>query len=201
MQQVAGDYPENLGAVHAGVAGSSRRRPPGSSGRARRSRRCGSPRPPPAATISWSKTKPSEFIRKFTASSTLPAEGAVAGVVLGQAQAEGAVLHPGEEAVGHVLPPRHPLLRSPTAALEPRAEHQVGLAPRDGRDDLGHQGRIVLVVGMDHHHDVGARRAAPPCSRSSGWRRSRSSGRGRRSRARARARPRASRRSSRRRPG
>jgi hypothetical protein len=86
----------------------------------------------------------------------LAAEGAIARMELGEPEPERLVLDAREEAVGEVLPPGHPLLDGRTAALEPRAEHKVGLPLHDGLDDLRHQGRVVLIVRMDHDHDVGA---------------------------------------------
>ena len=40
-------------------------------------------------------------------------------------------------------------------AEEPAAEHQVALARRDRLDQGRDPGRVVLVVGMEHHDDVG----------------------------------------------
>ena len=41
-------------------------------------------------------------------------------------------------------------------AEEPAAEHQVALARDDRRDERRDPGRVVLVVGVEHHDDVGA---------------------------------------------
>ena len=51
-------------------------------------------------------------------------------------------------------------LGMPPASGSPRnraAEHQVGVAGQDRRDELGDPGRVVLVVRVEHHDDVGAR--------------------------------------------
>ena len=85
----------------------------------------------------------------------MPGVGAEARVVLGEAQAEDGVLEGGQEAVADVLPARHPARER--VAQEAAAEHEVDLAAQDrldeGRDPRG----VVLVVGVEHDHDVGAR--------------------------------------------
>ena len=84
-------------------------------------------------------------------------EGPIAGMKLGQLEAEGEVLHAGEETVGDVLPPRHALLDHRPSALEPRAEHEVRVRAQDRLDDLRDQRGVVLVIRVDHHHDIAAR--------------------------------------------
>ena len=91
--------------------------------------------------------------REVDALEHLPAEGTVAGVELGERQTERAIFCAREEAVRDVLPPGHPLGQR-RAALQPRAEHYVGLPTDDRFDDLRNQPRIVLVVRVDHDHDV-----------------------------------------------
>ena len=92
--------------------------------------------------------------REVDALQHLPAEGTVAGVELGERQTERAIFCAREEAVRDVLPPGHPLGQR-RAALQPRAEHYVGLPTDDRFDDLRNQPRIVLIVGVHHDHDVG----------------------------------------------
>ena len=41
-------------------------------------------------------------------------------------------------------------------APDPRPRHDVRLARDDRRDELREQARVVLEVGVDHHHDLGA---------------------------------------------
>ena len=43
-------------------------------------------------------------------------------------------------------------------AQEPAAEHEVAMTAGDRRDQVGDAGRVVLVVGVEHHHDLGAGR-------------------------------------------
>ena len=61
-------------------------------------------------------------------------------------------------AVGEVLVGRH----AAGARLAPRAdavaEHHVAVAAAQQSHQVRHQPRVVLVVGVDHHHDVGAAR-------------------------------------------
>ena len=70
-------------------------------------------------------------------------------------QSKDPVLEPRQEAVGHVFPPRHALLHG-IGAQQARAEHDIGLAALDRVEDLGQQSRVVLIVRVDHHHDIGA---------------------------------------------
>lgn len=85
----------------------------------------------------------------------LGAVGAVAGVVLAELLAHQDVLGEGEQPVGDVLVQGHAALER-AAAEDARAEDHGVYAIADhrhhGRDELGG----VLVVGVQHHHDVGA---------------------------------------------
>ena len=83
-----------------------------------------------------------------------PAVGAQARVVLGQMEPEGHVLDAGQEPVRDVLPLRHAARER--VAQEPAAQHQVRLAGDDRGDERRDARGVVLVVGVEHHHDVGA---------------------------------------------
>jgi hypothetical protein len=48
-------------------------------------------------------------------------------------------------------------LRRQRVAQEAAAQHQVGVAGDDRGDQLGDPRRVVLVVRVEHHDDVGAR--------------------------------------------
>ena len=75
-------------------------------------------------------------------------------MVLGQVQPEREVLDHRQEAVGDVLPGRHATRQR--VAQEAAAEHEVA-APVDDRLDQRRDPRgVVLVVGVEHHDDVGA---------------------------------------------
>jgi hypothetical protein len=76
-------------------------------------------------------------------------------VVLGQAEAEDGVLERRQEAVADELPARHSARER--IAQEAAAEHEVDFAAQDRLDEGRDPGRVVLVVGMKHDHDVGAR--------------------------------------------
>ena len=83
--------------------------------------------------------------------------GAQARVVLGEVEIERGVLDGGEEDVREVLPLRHAALeRAP--AEHAAAEHRVLVAARDRADEVGQDGRVVLVVRVHHDADVGAAR-------------------------------------------
>ena len=108
----------------------------------------------------------------------VPAVGPQARVVLRQVEAEGRVLEAGQEAVAD---------RTSTWACRRRAGRpgsgcRASGPPRPsriGRDQRRDPGRVVLVVGVEHHDDVGAAAPGPRRSRSSGCRRSPGSGGGR----------------------
>src|SRR6266851_7228347 len=80
-------------------------------------------------------------------------KGAIAGVVLRQFVPEQQIFDSRQDAVGNVFPDRHPAGQRADAE-DARAQHHVEMSagdhPRHGR----HQPRRVLVVGVDHHHDV-----------------------------------------------
>ena len=116
--------------------------------------------------------------------------GAETRVVLGEVEVERRVLDGGQEDVREVLPLRHPALeRAPPE--HPAAEHRIFLSARDRADELGEDGRVVLVIGVHHDADVRAALRARSRSRSSGSRRSRGSRRAsRREGPESRARPR-----------
>ena len=83
-----------------------------------------------------------------------PAVGAVAGVVLGEFLSEQQVLDEREDAVRHVLVDGHPsghgVLRE-----DARPEAHIIHARCDHRGHGRHEARLVLVIGMEHDHDVG----------------------------------------------
>ena len=112
----------------------------------------------PAATTwamsSWSNTKSSLFAWYGIVSSSSPAVGAQAGVVLGQVEPEGDVLDRRQESVADVLPARH--AAGQRVAEEAAAEHEVVRARGDRLDERRDARRVVLVVGVEHHDDVGA---------------------------------------------
>ncbi len=75
-------------------------------------------------------------------------------MVLGQVQAEREILDGRQEPVAEVLPAWHPT--GQWIAQEATAKHEVAAAGHDGRDEVRDPGRVVLVVGVEHDHDVGA---------------------------------------------
>ena len=136
-------------------AGSRPSSPPRSSASGRRSRRCCMPAR--RDDLRDQVLVEHEVVRVQAVRDRLeqpPAVGAQARVVLGQVEPEGRVLDAGQEPVGHELPARH--AAGERVAQEPRPEHEVGLAGEDRRDEVGDPGRVVLVVGVEHHDDVGA---------------------------------------------
>ena len=66
-----------------------------------------------------------------------------------------AILHRREGAIHHVLPARHSVLQGHARHGQPGAQHQVGLPGEDGLHHPPDQLRLVLAVGMQHHHHVG----------------------------------------------
>ena len=82
--------------------------------------------------------------------------GAVAGVQLREVRPHDPVLDRRQAPVGQVLVDGASRPRAPGARLgQARAQHEVGLAAQDRRDQLGDQRGLVLAVGVQHHHDVG----------------------------------------------
>ena len=85
----------------------------------------------------------------------LAAVGAVARVQVGElGAAVTPVLDRGQDAVGDPLVERHARRPGRARLGHARAEHQVGLAAPDRLDQLRDQRRLVLAVGVQHHHDV-----------------------------------------------
>ena len=82
-------------------------------------------------------------------------KGAVARVVLGQLLPDQQVLDRGQGAVGDVLVQRHTTGQR-TTAQNARAQRHVVQAAGDAVCQRGHQPRRVLVVRVNHDHDVGA---------------------------------------------
>ena len=76
-------------------------------------------------------------------------------MVLGQIDQESRVLDRRQENVAEVLPLRHPALDRP-APEHPAPEDRVAAPLEEGLDQVWYDRRIVLVVGMDHHHDIRA---------------------------------------------
>ncbi len=109
-----------------------------------------------AWAIIWlSKTKSSEFSSSGSVCKQFAGEGAEAGVVLGELDAEEEVLKCGEQAVGDVLVERHSALER-ACAENARAEDHVVDAAGDHAGHGGDEEGRVLVVGMNHDDDVGA---------------------------------------------
>jgi len=84
-----------------------------------------------------------------------PGEGAVPGMVFRELVAKEQVLHEGEGAVRHVLPRRHPPLHRPSPE-DAGAKHAVEVTTRDHRRHGRKEARRVLVVRVEHDHDVRA---------------------------------------------
>ena len=66
---------------------------------------------------------------------------------------EGGVFHHSQKQIRPVLPARHAALDG-AAAEHARSENRIGLSTQQGADQLGNDLRIVLMIGMDHHHDL-----------------------------------------------
>ena len=71
-------------------------------------------------------------------------------------RAQDAVLDRRQGPVGDPLVERHPAAPRRAGLGHPRAEDEVGLAVDDRRDQLRDQPGLVLAVGMQHDHDLGA---------------------------------------------
>ena len=85
----------------------------------------------------------------------LAAEGAIAGVVFGELDAQEYVLEGGEEAVGNVFVERHATVQRP-AADDARAQNDIIDIVGDHAGQRRDEQRRVLVIGVDHDHHVGA---------------------------------------------
>ena len=70
--------------------------------------------------------------------------------------AQDEVLDPGQEAIADLLVDGHAPGAGAAFLQHARAEDAIGLAVLDGRDHLRDQRRVVLVIGMHHHDNVGA---------------------------------------------
>ena len=62
----------------------------------------------------------------------------------------------GKDAVGEIFVNRHAALEC-TTTKDARAQNHVIDATGDHSRHGGHKGRRVLVIGMNHHHDVSSR--------------------------------------------
>ena len=60
----------------------------------------------------------------------------------------------GEAPVHQVLVERHPALQGLAAGADACAQHDVADAVAQEADEIGDQAGVVLVVGVEHHHDV-----------------------------------------------
>src|SRR5271166_2180946 len=84
----------------------------------------------------------------------LAAEGAVAGVILREFDAQEQIFERGQQAVGDVLVKRHAPEQS-GAADNAGPQHDVVNAVGDHAGHRGDQQRRVLIVGVDHDDNVG----------------------------------------------
>src|SRR6202140_3503 len=85
------------------------------------------------------------------------AEGAVSGVVLGKLYSQKKILEGGKQPVGNVFVDGHAAEQS-AAADDARSQHDVINIVSDHARHGGDQQRRVLIVGVEHDDDVGARR-------------------------------------------
>src|ERR1019366_5467680 len=92
---------------------------------------------------------------KGQAGEYLAAEVAVAGVILGQLDAQEQVLKSGEQAVGDVFVKWHASAQR-GAANDAGTENDVIDTVGDHARHGGYEQRCVLIIGMDHDDDVGA---------------------------------------------
>src|SRR5262249_55402651 len=81
---------------------------------------------------------------------------AEAAVEIAKVLTQGEVLDRRQEAVGKVLPRRHPALERLVARTNATAQHHVANTQLDESDYMRDHTTVVLVVRVDHHHDVGA---------------------------------------------
>jgi hypothetical protein len=79
-------------------------------------------------------------------------------VHLREARAEHEVLGDRRDTVADIAVHRHAATDWISEAGEARSERHVGVTGEDGRDQQRHCLRLVLVVRMKEHHDVGAAR-------------------------------------------
>src|SRR5436190_21855655 len=82
------------------------------------------------------------------------AESTKTGVVFRQLIAEQDILNERQKAVRYVFIKRHAASKS-SAAKYSRCNNSVVLAISDHSDHRNDQMRRILVIGMDHNHDVG----------------------------------------------
>jgi hypothetical protein len=75
-----------------------------------------------------------------------------AGVVFGQVQPERPVLEDREPAIGEELPAGH--APGERVAEEAAAQHQIAAAVDDRGDEFRYPRRVVLVIRVEHHHDI-----------------------------------------------
>ena len=108
----------------------------------------------------------------------LTAVDAEAAVEVAEVLAEGEVLHERQKAIGQILIDRHSAVQRLGARADAAAQHHVADAQLDEADRQRDDAAVVLVIGVDHHHHVGAV-PGPRGNRSSDCRRSRGSRGGR----------------------
>ena len=68
-------------------------------------------------------------------------------------------MQPGEEPIENKFVKGHSVLEWSAPqwiAKHAGGEHNIGLALQDGGGDRGQNAGVVLVIGMEHHHDPGA---------------------------------------------
>jgi hypothetical protein len=85
----------------------------------------------------------------------ISAERPKAGVILTVVTPEASVFYSREEFVANPFPARHPANDCPVVQ-QPRPDHHVGISLSDRLHHCRDQSRVVLIIGMDHDHDVGA---------------------------------------------
>src|SRR4030042_4521498 len=76
-------------------------------------------------------------------------------MVFSEIHVESRVLQGGQKDVPQVLPFGHAALKG-LSAQHPRSKDGVTLVVKQRRDELGDDGRVILMVGMDHDHDIAA---------------------------------------------
>ncbi len=91
--------------------------------------------------------------------------GAVPGVIFREIQPEHDVLEDREKAIRDVLDRRHAAGKHLFAAANARSEHDVDDVRLDEAGHVRHQRGVVLVVGVQHHDDLGVGLERQPVAR------------------------------------
>ena len=86
----------------------------------------------------------------------LPAVDAEAAVKIAEVLTEGAVLRERQKAITKIFVDGHPALQRLGPRADAAAEHHVADAQLDEAHRQRDHPAVVLVVGVDHHHHVGA---------------------------------------------